>query len=413
MPIADGHDLDDLTFVSRPDTPERSFSFRNQISMLAYRSAAVTGAYPRMNQEYSMPSFLVCRLKREQNFRHVWYDMPLDKSTVFWFMLHPNGGQLFKLSHKNIRERTMYFLNVFRGLAHIKQSLIAMPLIALVSVCMAAPARAAEPLQVQRYDDADDYLPSAEKKNKDGIRLLLKQQEGEDLFKVLTPRNVLVDVVAHVPKDSIAAVVILIGGTGVLSIVNDKLDRSFSFQPRSRDFWWSNRFATFLVDAPSDRLGKDGIQDSNWRNGQEHKTDLEAVLQTISKRFSGPLVIYGHSNGANSLANVASLNISNVKAYVFSGPAHNQPGTNLLNEVGYGAPVLLFQHSKDSCVSANSRLTDGFFQKLKTTSKKLIWIDGGSDPISGACGPFGYHSFFGVEKKTIDQMASEIGNVLK
>jgi len=64
----------------------------------------------------------------------------------------------------------MYFLSVFRGLVYIKQSLIAVPLVVLVSVCMVAPTRADEPLQVQRYDDADDFLPSAERKDKDGPR---------------------------------------------------------------------------------------------------------------------------------------------------------------------------------------------------------------------------------------------------
>ena len=36
------------------------------------------------------------------------------------------------------------------------------------------------------------------------------------------------------------------------------------------------------------------------------------------------------------------------------------------------------------------------------------WIEGGGDPIGGACGPLAVHSFFGVEKKTIDRMATGI-----
>lgn len=286
-------------------------------------------------------------------------------------------------------------------------------------VILAAPtllittAHAVEPIQVPRYDDADDYLPNAIRKNKDGVRLLLKQQEGESLFKVLTPRNVLVDVIENIPKDAGAGVVILLGGNGVLSIVDDKLDRSFSFQPRSRDYWWANKFATFLVDAPSDRLGKDGIQDANWRSGADHKTDLQAVMETIGKHFSGPLVIFGHSNGAISLANTASMNFPSVKAYVFSSPAHYKLGTSILQDVTYGAPVLLFENTKDSCSSAASRWTESFFKSLKAESKKLIWIEGGAEPIGGACGPFGYHSFYGYEKQTIDAMVTEIRQVVK
>lgn len=297
------------------------------------------------------------------------------------------------------------YVDIFRN--------IGFALVASAAMWSVLSTSQAEPIQVPRFDDADDYLPGAEKRNKDNIRLLLKQQEGEELFKVLTPRNVTVDVVAKIPKGADVAVVMLIGGTGVLSIVKDRLDRSFSFQPRSRDYWWANSFATFLVDAPSDRLGKEGIQDASWRAGPQHKTDLQAVLDEIGKRFSGPLVIHGHSNGAISLGNFATLNSSKVKAYVLTGPAHYKASTEILRVVEYKAPVLLFQHVKDTCAVSTSKETEPFFSALKAQTKKLIWIDGGNDPISGPCGPFAYHSFFGTEKATVDKMAAEIRGALK
>jgi hypothetical protein len=278
----------------------------------------------------------------------------------------------------------------------------------LAQAFLPQPAWAADPVQVSRYDDADAYLPTAERKNRDGVRLFLRQQEGEQLFKVMTPRNVSVDVVARIPEGADIGVVLLLGGTSVLSIVNDRLDRSFSFQPRSRDYWWANKMATFLVDAPSDRLGKDGIQDPWWRSGPEHAADLQAVLDAIGQRFPGPLVIQGHSNGAVSLANVASLKAPQVKAYVFSGPAHYKAGTRILTEVDYWVPVLVFQHRKDACSASDSGQTEGFLQSLKSDTRQIVWMEGGSAPISGNCGPFAPHSFFGIEKQTIDRMATEI-----
>lgn len=260
-------------------------------------------------------------------------------------------------------------------------------------------ARAAEPIQVPRYDDADEYLPSAQQRNKDGVRLLLKQQEGEELFKVLTPRSVLVNVVARVPSDATAAVVFLVGGTSVLSIVNDRLDRSFSFQPRSRDYWWAHQFATFLVDAPSDRLGRAGIEDAQWRAGPQHKADLQAVLERISIRFPGPLVIDGHSNGAVSLATVASLGLPNVRAYVLSSAAHSQRGANIVSGVEYKAPVIIMEHRKDTCPASANWRAESFSQSLKVASRQLIWIDGGSDPISGVCGPFVPAVFSGLRNR--------------
>lgn len=268
------------------------------------------------------------------------------------------------------------------------------------------------PIRVDRYDDADDYLPSAQRRNSSKLRLFLQQQDGETLFKVLTPRNVTVDVVARIPDGATMGVVFLIGGTGVLSIVNDRLDRSFSFQTRTRDRWWSHRFATFLVDAPSDRLDKAGIEDPVWRAGAEHNADLQAVIQAIGERFKGPLAVHGHSNGAMSIANIARFKPPQVKAYVYSSASHYQRATTLIYDVEHPAPVLFVQHRKDACVSSRSSVFDGLEKAVKAPRKQTLWIDGGVDPFSGACGPFAAHSFVGVESETIDQTAPLLRDML-
>jgi hypothetical protein len=298
--------------------------------------------------------------------------------------------------------------------SHLLQVLqhLSLCLLLQASIC---PAQSGipSPIQVPRYDDADDYLPAAQARNKDKIRLLLPQQPGEELFKVPTPRNVTVDVIAFLPNDADAAVVLLVGGTSVHSIVNDKLDRSFSFRPRSRDHWWANRFATFLVDAPSDRLGKDGIQDLRWRAGPEHQADLKAVLDAIGRRFPGKLVIQGHSNGAVSSAAIAGLNDPRVGAYAYSSPAHVRTGTNILPEVAHGAPVILLQHRRDTCPASKASDAGEFLRWIRTPAARVLWIDGGVEPMSGPCGPFGAHSFVGVEKQAVDALAAELRKLLQ
>ena len=271
----------------------------------------------------------------------------------------------------------------------------------------------AQPVKSARYDDADDYLPKAEQRNKNNIRLFLRQQEGEELIKVTSPRNVTIDLIAKIPADAEYAVIFLLGGTSVLSIANEKLDRSFSFQPRSRDYWWDQKFATFLVDAPSDRLGKDGIQDTVWRAGKDHLTDLEAVLNTVNTRFKGPIIIHGHSNGAASLANMAQLNSEAIKAYVYSGAAFLNRGAEITSRVEHKAPVLVVHHKNDQCnVSPFSRAAQ-FAESIKATEKKTLWIDGGIDAMSGQCGPFAAHSFVGREESTIAEITKQIRIWLK
>lgn len=271
----------------------------------------------------------------------------------------------------------------------------------------------AQPIKVDRYDDADEYLPTAEKRNKHNIRLFLRQQDSEQLFKVLTPRNVTVDVVAHVPTDAEYGVVFLLGGTGVLSIANEKLDRSFSFQTRTRDYWWQHKFATFVVDAPSDRLGKAGIEDAVWRAGKEHATDLQAVMDAIGQKFKGPLVIHGHSNGAISLANTARLKLPTIKGYIYSSAAHIQRGGDLIYEVEHPAPVLFVQHKNDTCRPSHFTSLPQLQEKVRASEKKTLVVEGGIEPMSGVCGPFAPHSFVGQEASTINEVAAQVKTMIK
>lgn len=269
-------------------------------------------------------------------------------------------------------------------------------------LALATASAGAQIKTVERYDDADEYLPKAERNNASGIRLFLRQQEGEELFKVTTPRNVTVDVVARIPPGATYGVVFLLGGSSVLSIVNDKLDRSFSFQPRSRDAWWAQGFATFLVDAPSDRLGPEGISDQLWRVRGEHQQDLQAVLAAVSEKFSGPLVLHGHSNGTASVANAAQLKLPNVKAYMYSGASHLIPGAQLVYQVEHTAPVLFVQHKQDTCASSNTASFSNLERSVHAPAKKTLMVEGGIAPMSGACGPFSPHSFVGQEAQTIN-----------
>jgi hypothetical protein len=274
-------------------------------------------------------------------------------------------------------------------------------------------ALSAQPIQVPRYDDADEYLPQAERRNKSGIRLFLRQQEGEELVRVASPRNVTVDVIARMPPDAEMGVVFFLGGTSVLSIVNERLDRSFSFQPRSRDAWWQQRFATFLVDAPSDRLGKAGIEDAVWRTGTDHARDLQAVLDEIARRFKGRLVLHGHSNGAVSLSTAAQLHHPQVRAYMMSGAAHQQPGGERIQQVEYTAPVLLVQHRNDTCRVSSHAAFEAWQSRIRAPLKKVLLVEGGIEAMSGPCGPFAAHSFVGQEATTIQDAIGLLKSMIR
>jgi predicted esterase len=260
---------------------------------------------------------------------------------------------------------------------------------------------------VKRYDDADDFLPQAQAKNVENIRLFLKQQDGESSFDVRTKRNVLVKIFYKIPDNSKTAVLLLAGGSGVLSVANNgKLDRSFNFISRSRDNWWKNNIATFLIDAPSDKLNKDGMSPS-FRNTKQHQDDLIEVINEIKIKFNGKLAVAGFSDGGISLANIALANPSGIEKYLMVSAAFNHDANGKMN-LNFPNQVIMTINENDSCKYSPADKAQYIFNNINASKKEFIKINGGSKPISGDCGPFSNHSYFGIESKTINAIAKKL-----
>jgi predicted esterase len=260
---------------------------------------------------------------------------------------------------------------------------------------------------VKRYDDADDFLPQAQAKNTENLRLFLKQQDGENSFDVLTKRNVLVKIIYKIPDNAKNGVILLAGGTGVLSVSNNgKLDRSFNFISRSRDNWWKSGVATFLVDAPSDKLNKDGMSPI-FRNSKAHQEDLLEVINEIKIKFKLKLAAAGFSDGGVSLGNLASANPSQIEKYFMVSAAFNHETSGKMN-LKFSAPLVMIINDDDICKYSPADKAQYIFNSIQSPSNEIIKIKGGSKPISGDCGPFSKHSYFGIETKTISSISSKL-----
>jgi hypothetical protein len=262
---------------------------------------------------------------------------------------------------------------------------------------------------VPRYDDADEYLPQAVKRNREGARLFLRQIPEEVTLTATSDRNVSIKIIARIPDDAKIGVILLVGGTSVLSIgPDDKLDRSFNYTSRSRDFWWSQGIATFLVDAPSDHLDKDGVS-PKFRATADFSTDMRAVIKLIAGKFDKPLHAIGHSNGAIAIAAVASLNEPAISSYVLVSPAYMAlGGGEKITQVKYGKPVLIVEHRQDTCTASPASSVDRLAKSISAPEVNVVWLEGGMVPISGPCGPFSYHSFFGTEQLAVEATARRL-----
>ncbi len=274
-----------------------------------------------------------------------------------------------------------------------------------------AAASGEEIKRVKRYDDAQDRLPKAIRENKHGVRLYLPQLPNEANFEVITPRKVGVAVFWRVPEGAKAAVVLLPGGSGVLSLAEDgKLGPSFNIFSRSRDYFHQNGIATFLVDASSDRLDKKGWTQSHRKYGK-HAGDLAAVLQSVKAKFDGPVFVAGHSNGSISAVNASVNDAAGTIAGLILSASVTQKGRGHVSSFDIDkttVPVLAIHHANDKCRYS----PPGKAAKLKSTLKAeqfdYIAIEGGVERIGGECSPFSAHSFFGAERKYADVISEWI-----
>ena len=262
---------------------------------------------------------------------------------------------------------------------------------------------------VPRYDDADDFLPQAEKRNVENVKLFLKQQPGEETLTAISERGVSIKIVAKVPDNAKAGVVLFVGGNSVLSIgADDKLDRSFNFTSRSREYYWALGYATFLLDAPSDHLDKEGLT-PQFRNTPDFAMDIKAAIDLVSGKFKKPLYAVGHSNGAVAVAALAAMPDLPILSYSLVSPAHTQwPGMELVAMARYAKPVFIVENRKDECKYSSAGTIDGLAKKISAPSVNVSWVEAGKAPIGGPCGPFGFHSFFGAERIAVEAIVKNL-----
>lgn len=261
-------------------------------------------------------------------------------------------------------------------------------------------------ISVPRFDDADEYLPAAERKNSDGVRLYLKQQPGEETWTAISERRVSVKVIARVPDGAKAGVLIFPGGSGQLSMTaDDRLDRSFSFSSRARDHYWPLALATFLVDAPSDHLDKAGITPA-FRASPEFATDLRAVIAMVKAKFDKPLHAVGHSNGAIAVASLAAMPELPVASYTLVGP--NYTSTSTVAKTAYQQPVFIVANREDTCSGSSASGIESLAKTISAPSIKVTWVDGGKNILGGPCGPFSRHSFIGAEEMAVKAIAASL-----
>lgn len=218
--------------------------------------------------------------------------------------------------------------------------------------------------------------------------------------------------IATLPQQPRAVALLFPGSGGLIRLRQEKGQIRFgqnNFLVRARGEFVKRGIIAAIVDAPSDRQSGWGMSDE-FRLGEEHFTDISAVLADLGKRFVGmPIFLVGTSRGTISAAALGAR-VGQAAGVVLTstmfrkaGIKSNEPGPGLsgFDFATIKLPVLFAHHVSDQCAVTPygdaARLVDKY---------PLISVLGGRSPESGPCDPFSAHGFFGKESETVEQIVN-------
>ena len=217
---------------------------------------------------------------------------------------------------------------------------------------------------------------------------------------------------AQLPANPQAIGVLFPGSGGLIQLRQEKSQIKFgqnNFLVRARGEFVKRGVIAAVIDAPSD-LQSGGMSDE-FRLGENHFTDISAVLADLEKRFSGrPQFLIGTSRGTISAAALGARPGLKPAGVVLTstmfrqaGPRSKEPGPGLsrFDFATIKVPLLFVHHASDQCgvtpYGDAVRLMDKY---------PLISVLGGKPPESGPCDPFSAHGYFGKESETTEPIVN-------
>jgi len=240
------------------------------------------------------------------------------------------------------------------------------------------------------------------------------QQASEQVITVPTrPHVTETVVVVRPPTESVATVLVLVGGPGKLDLTPLGLSRRAPGPLTTRREPLAGRgFVVAFVDAPSDRLVEGLV---GFGTGREHAVDIGAVIARLRHDEPAPLWLVGSSMGTVSAASVAARlgkdgpdGLVLISSVTRTHPAMRESLADVPLE-RILVPTLIIHHRQDPCEITRYDDARALPRRLTSAGRvELVTVEGGPPAGGLPCGPESPHAFFGTEDVLIDRLASWI-----
>jgi hypothetical protein len=236
--------------------------------------------------------------------------------------------------------------------------------------------------------------------------LAIPSAAAEDLITIPTRSGVTLSYLLDQDRAATPKIVVIsfIGSLGAIGLERRaqkgpvKFGPTANFLVRIRDQMTDRDVADVIVDSPSDQLP--GGMSDRFRLGQDHATDIRALIGDLKQRFPGAKIfLLGTSRGTISAAALGAGLGDMVQGVVLSSTVTNSDRTGTgLSAFDFGSikvPMLLVHHRDDGCRSSPYSGAERLAKKFP-----LISVSGGDSPQSEPCEAMSQHGYLGREAPT-------------
>ena len=217
-------------------------------------------------------------------------------------------------------------------------------------------------------------------------------------------------------KPAVASVILFAGGNGILGLtssfgsptINNKEN---NFLVRTRQMFVDNGFIVAVVDAPSDLQEKPGMH-FEFRESDEHVTDIDHVISYLKKQSTVPVWLVGTSRGTESAANIAIESKQKPHGLVLTSSmsVENRKGTavNEMELEKITIPTLVVAHENDNCHVTPPEGAQEIKEMLTSVKKVEVKMFNGGDETGNPCRAMSYHGFLDIEQSVVNYISNFI-----
>ena len=186
-----------------------------------------------------------------------------------------------------------------------------------------------------------------------------------------------------------AVLVLLVGGTGYLALDGSGCPQRLKGNAliTKRPLFHEAGYMTVLVDAPTDRHGKEGL--GGFRIEAQHAADLGRVIAGMRAQTRLPVWLIGTSRGAISAVNAASR-LSGAAApdgLILTSPVTSGREGAIKAWVAHSVfsldledikmPVLVIVHAEDKCIRTPPDRGKVILEKTEGVREQFVTVTGG------------------------------------